>query len=1054
METFPAFLELLVKDRLSRLNKGLRGGGEDRVLELSVETREDDTSLYLQLRAKGDQATLIIPRVRINEFGNTVVGDRHDRVLCPFMVVLNGQPQYVTYEQLVTILFSENIEELFREQGKRSFVDKILRGFLHGRGRVATNLCQRFLNQAVFNALPLSGTPMQDWVMNRRLMILDPVFGTLRPDDKLEYQRRKNELLHPWGSIGLSDGAAATKNYILQADLKKYTAYGMHHNPIRNLYSTGGMKGPEAARVISASAAKLQERGIIRGGWNWMTVFLDIPHVFEDLILVDKRHAGKEVTYRRSITVFGQEVVRLNDTILPKNPVGVNADGSTVTFDVACDHAKVVEIKDGTVPFDGAEEPVRIVVLEVTYTFKEGFKITNQHGNKGIVVLRDLGTVTISGVEHPIDVIVSAKSVQKRKNFGQVLEAMTTLINPGQTVVPDDLVVSEASVEAALVKAGLPKDGTFAAKTPRGEFQTLAGWVHWGVTKTPEEQLWEARDVWAEDQKGVRHRGNKVSPIELKALTTLFGPGSKTVREILSYQQGVEEVEELLLILDGMRGNYREELPVVGPEALLYIPTGMGTFHAEERLIGTIADEEMYPNGCYLQLPFTLQVRMPFDRFKEEIVEGFASENAYDDVFEGAIYELDRVLIPSGTLRMPWQHPSGKFGMPNITTYLNQVLEALDRFRLGEAKKELVAGTVFKYLHHVGKTLSLKSGKISTHLMSVRYPWSSKATASLKPELPMNHVEIHRDMARGLRVNDGDYVMVERFPCLGFMSTRIQRVVITDDPQCKYVIRVSNNSLVSMNLDFDGDVVYIMSFHTDGAKEELRKNFHNPHPRIQEVLARMNGKKVPTTRTMTLQEMEIRSFPVMSAEEHAELNATSLAVKLWTGPVIALCYNLMRIVEGGLPYTDREAHINIEVFLDKVGNSVFSQKHGTRSLREECVEAVCLADVDAMVALGFPSKESLQLCTLIREQAARLGIRTDEELAAHYQRYLEEGRSNIINLIVRKFHRSYFATRSNLHPIDLLEYLADNPCDLVSHLINESRLRSRAVYQPQTAVSV
>jgi hypothetical protein len=241
-----------------------------------------------------------------------------------------------------------------------------------------------------------------------------------------------------------------------------------------------------------------------------------------------------------------------------------------------------------------------------------------------------------------------------------------------------------------------------------------------------------------------------------------------------------------------------------------------------------------------------------------------------------------------------------------------------------------------------------------------------------------------------------------------------------------------------MNLDFDGDVIYLMSFHTDGAKQELRENFHNPHPKIREALNALNGRKTPITRAMSLQEMDIMSFPEMTPEEHADLNATSLAVKLWTGPTIALCYNLMRIVEGGVSYHDRGAHIAIEELTNTVGNSVFQQKHGGKSLREECVEAVCLADRDALVGLGFPKEETGKLCEIIREQASKLGVRTDTELIAHYQRHLEEGRSNIINAIVRRFHPTYFATRSILHPIDLLKHLDATPNDLVAHLVQRT----------------
>ena len=331
MEKLPTFLKLTVADCLRRFNSGLRGGG--RSLEMAIDVREDEWNFYLDFRTHDEKATLVVPRARKNEFGNLVLGDRNDRALCPFMVVVNGQPQHVSYDELISILLSCNIEELFPEQGKRNFIDKILFGFLKGRGRLSVSMCQRFLNLNLFNALPLSGTPMQDWAMNRRLMIFDPVFDKLRPEEKLEYQRRKNELLFPWSSIGLSDGAAAVKNYILKADLRDYTAFGVrHHNPIRNLYSTLGMKGPEPAFVVSESARALEDQGIVRGGWNWMTVFLDLPMNFEDQILVDKRHAGKTVSYRRSFTIYGCEEVDEGDNILKGRILGINEDESPVIF--------------------------------------------------------------------------------------------------------------------------------------------------------------------------------------------------------------------------------------------------------------------------------------------------------------------------------------------------------------------------------------------------------------------------------------------------------------------------------------------------------------------------------------------------------------------------------------------------------------------------------------------------------------------------------------------------------------------------------------------------
>ena len=1044
MENFPTILKLTFNDYLRRLNSRLRGG--QGALDLTISDDQTQFNDVITLRSKEETASLIIPKVRKNEYGNLVIGDRNDRALCPFMIVLDGQPQHVSYEQFVLSMLSLNMEELFPEQGKKNQIDTILWAFTKGKGRLATTSCQRFLNLRLFNALPLSGTPMQDWAMNHRLMIFDPIFDKLRPEEKLEYQRRKNELLFPWSSIGLSDGAAATKNYILQEDLKKYTAFGTkHHNPIRNLYSTLGMKGQENPLVVSQAAADLEKQGIKRGGWNLMTVFLDLPLNFEDQILVSRQHAGKTVEYERSFTIFGEETVSVGDNILKGRIIGVNEDGSPVIFDIDCDHAEILEVKDGDVPFDGKDQPVRIITLKVVYTFKEGFKITNQHGNKGIVILEDLGTINdpVRG-QIPIDVIVSARSVQKRKNFGQILEALTTLIHgpDKQIIVPNDIEISVNQVETALENSGYSKEGTCQISTPGGDFDTICGWVHWGVTKTPEEQLWEKKDVLTINQRGIRTKGNKISTIELKALTTLLGPNSKVVSEILSHQQGIDEVREYIDIIKGMAGLYKNNLPVVQPNSFVYSPAGIGTFHNLENLTGTISDEEMFPNGCYLQLPFRLLVCLP-DDYSKDILETIASEDAYERIgSNNRSFEFDRILIPSRELRQPWRHPTGKFGLSDLATQLNHILESIDRLQLKEIKEAEVAALIFRYIHNVSKSLSLKNGKISQYLMAVRYPWSSKATAVLGRNLEPNWIEIHKDMAHDLQISTGDYVLVERFPCLGFMSTRIQRVRITDDPEAKYVIRVSENSLVSMNLDFDGDVIYVMSFHTDGAKQELHDNFHNPHPRVAKVIEQLNNKKTPRTKSMNIQEMEIKSFPRMKPEEHAALNATSLAVKLWTGPVIALCYDLMRIVEGNIPYQEREAHINVEVFLDKVGNSVFSQKHGTKSLREECIEAVCTADSKTLIDLGFPEKETHQLCGIIRNYARKLGVRTDSELKEHYKEHLEKGKSNIIKTIVRRFHKTYFATRSNLHPLTMLEYLESEPKDLVGFLIQRALQKS------------
>jgi hypothetical protein len=110
------------------------------------------------------------------------------------------------------------------------------------------------------------------------------------------------------------------------------------------------------------------------------------------------------------------------------------------------------------------------------------------------------------------------------------------------------------------------------------------------------------------------------------------------------------------------------------------------------------------------------------------------------------------------------------------------------------------------------------------------------------------------------------------------------------------------------------------------------------------------------------------------------------------------------------------------------------------SLEHLCKEAICLADYNLMVAMGFPEVASKRLCAIIISKAKDLRIK---DLKAHFKRHLEENKSNIINVIIREKHKVYFATRSNLHPIILLEHLeAGYGEDLCSLMFKSSMVHS------------
>ena len=363
---------------------------------------------------------------------------------------------------------------------------------------------------------------------------------------------------------------------------------------------------------------------------------------------------------------------------------------------------------------------------------------------------------------------------------------------------------------------------------------------------------------------------------------------------------------------------------------------------------------------------------------------------------------------------------------------INRVLISCHDYDCGLVDAKEIVSSVRNYFNAMARKLSTKRGDISQYGMAIRYPYSSKATAVLGETLPKNTVEIHKSMAKDLKVKTGDIVLCERFPCLGFMSVRPQKVRVTGDPSCKYVIRVSGNSLVSQNLDFDGDVIYLTSFHSPDARLCMLNDWENPNPICEEIIEQMNSKKEPKFSECGLGDFGITKFGDLNSEEHAYIVERAVGVKSHTGPVIALAYNLMRIVEAEIGYQDTKLNAMVEKTLDFLGNTVFSQKHGIKPLQEEATEAICLADPEKMEALGFDRDPSELLCKLIKKKAAQLRI---DDLEEHYEQHKVTGSSNIINLVVRRFNKVYFASRASLDPIYMLQCLDAEAVDLPSHML-------------------
>ena len=1007
---------------------------------VELETLVKDYSLWLTFSRDNRSVSIRIPLPVMSSEGiELMVNKDVVRVVCDYW--LEEKEERLNYHTMVETLLNEDVNVLIPSLWSGApLIHKVVQAFDKGQLAYMASRTQRLINEMI-NKMPLSETPMNDWAMSHRLVIIDPVFeGITSPDERLEYRVNLNSKYYErygWTSIGLSDGTLADKNYLLEVDLRKLTPFGEYHNPQRNLYSTLSLKGDELPRIRSRSMQDLLEQGITRKGWNLVTAIVDTPLNFEDQILVSKRHLSLSHIVDRRYTVYGDNLrVKKGDKIRTGDVLGYGKDGQPVRFRLKCDVGVVTQIRKDVAELSGEQIGVHVVKVRGKRFLRDGSKFSNLHGNKGIVRFVDLGNAIDprTGEEIPIDVMISAESINKRKNFGQILEALANNVNPGDNpiVMSDDLRVDMDSVRARLKEIELPEDGTWMTDTPWGELQAIVGRMFWGVTKDGEDQSWDEKRTELTNNRELRTSGLKFSHVEFKALTTRLGPKNPVNAEILSYAQGSEILQDSLQVLKSLKGEVNLQYPVVDATNLQFIRSEDGVFHNIGSIKGTIVDDECYPEGFLLRVPCYFQSTV---NKKDKRLFTWGLPQEVDNKEECDVYETNLIFVPNALARRCWKHPSGKWGMNTVGMFLNAIVEQCHVYaRSGHSldASELVR-RIARYFLEVTGNLVTKRGELSTYGMAVRYPHSVRGTAVLENDLPKDTVEIHTDMAKVLKVKSGDAVLVERFPCLGFMSIRPQYVRVTDDPQCKYVIRVHDNDLVSMGLDFDGDTIYIASFHTPAAIECLRNELKNPNRVCEDAIQQMNSKKVPKLREMGLDDYDVVEFGTPSIEEHAELVRKATGVKAHTGPVIALAYNLMRIVEGNVPYSHTEEHAYLELLLDFLGNTVFKQKHGIRSLQSEATDAICLADVDKMVQLGFDRHPSEMLCNLIRKEAASLGVRD----LKRFHREAKEGRhSKIINFIVRRKHRIYFATRANPRPFELMDHLTAKPNDLPSYMLS------------------
>ena len=193
----------------------------------------------------------------------------------------------------------------------------------------------------------------------------------------------------------------------------------------------------------------------------------------------------------------------------------------------------------------------------------------------------------------------------------------------------------------------------------------------------------------------------------------------------------------------------------------------------------------------------------------------------------------------------------------------------------------------------------------------------------------------------------------------------------------------------------------------------------------------MNNKKIPCIHSGGFDELGFITFPELTKDEHAKIISRAVGVKAHTGPVIALAYNLMRITETEVPLSDMKTNVDIEVMLDFLGNTVFSQKHGIRALHDDAINAICTGNVDEMVNCGFNRETSNLVINIVKKYANKMKV---SDLAEYHREAKENGHSNIINRIVREHNKVYFASRAIQSAPDMFKYINSEAVDIPSML--------------------
>ena len=953
------------------------------------------------------------------------------RALCKFYDPFNGvQMSIVTAIKQSIIALPKGITQMNKLK-HYPLVQEIAFAIVNGEVTDITNRITKIISEIV-SKMPLHKTNFMSWVANHQLIIIDPEFDEIRnPEDLLEYQAKKNKEMWPsCSSIGISDQSMAQNNYTLfDCDLRDLMPLGRISHASRNQSNTTGMEGRELPKILSQKEKELEMAGISRSGYNLLTAFIDIvtPNGvsnFQDLILVDNSLLGNYVEHDKNVLVFNKPTIKAGDQI---------SFGSDLTliekFETHCESAIIKSITPIKTIVGGIEKQATKITVTYRRYFKNGFKFTNRSANKGIIRFVDLGyTINpATGQQQKLQVVCSSKNVLKRQNWGQAVEAVLSCIydtigdTEAEVVTPMDWTPTNQDLSNMMVESGYRADGTWTCYIPDVQpIEAVVGEVFWGVIKTPEDQIWEEEENENENAFGKRTTGVKFSVIETASTFAMWGKNNAVFKEVFSYQQGLEDIQEYKLAIESRLGIIDQSIEIIDIADLKVVDQSASTMVPKDAIEGTVADKKIYPKGIYMRLPLTYRTSY----FDGEVAQSGSADND-DAIFSN--YDTDLVYIPASRLRKAWAHPAKVYGLNNIAAMLNNIIEegqsmVSNGWLTVTGPDEVVDNdkkhtennyytSITRYFDFMAMSLSGKKGVISSSALSVRYPWSVKGVACQITGLPKNTVMIHRSMADILKVTDGDVVMMERFPCLGFMSLRPQYVKVTEDEIDRYVIYANGQDLGSTGLDFDGDTLYIYAFHTEAAKALLKKALTEDTPFTRSIEKLNNVKGAPAIITKNWQELGYNPLPPMSAEKHDTVIRKMIGVKADTGPVINLVYNLFRLVETSkIKFTD-QLRADLGEFMEKAGQSVFEQKHGSNySLCHIVKEGIYSGNEALLIKEGFNPTITKLLCDTVKAMAATIGV--PDIGGAYYQK--NKKKFDIVSKIISIYNSFYVVSRRSM----------------------------------------